>query len=49
MGICEAPVEETIGIGEAFGHDVTLPTRADTLSGNPGTPLGFVHGGDPAS
>ena len=41
--------EQDVGVGEAFGHDVTLPTQADTLSGNPGTPVGFAHGGDPAS
>ena len=41
--------EQDIGVGEAFGHDVTLPTHADTLSGNPGMTVGFAHGGDPAS
>ena len=41
--------EQDVGFGEAFGHDVTLPTRADTLSGNSVTPVGFAHGGDPAS
>ena len=41
--------EQDVGVGEAFGHDVTLPTRADTLPGNPATPVGFAHGGDPAS